>query len=86
MSVVWPSMEMSKSKESTKDRSDLHLEDDELAQYQTLLTSSDMSIKDNEELSMVPLFWWNVKKHLENSNNDDDTLKQYAVLGHEVSS
>jgi hypothetical protein len=64
----------------------LDLVDDELSQYQALLTSSNSSSEDHEELNIAPLIWWNVKKHLDDSNNGDTSLKQYAVLGHDTSS
>jgi hypothetical protein len=77
---------MTNSEQLTDAMNNLNLVDDELAKYQALLTSSDDSSKDHEELRIAPLIWWNVKKHLEGSNKGDASLKQYAVLGHDASS
>lgn len=68
----------------------IHIDDGELASYQSLLSSSGNSSTDSaqidasaEELRIAPLIWWDVKKHLDRSTGTNSALKQYAVLGHE---
>jgi hypothetical protein len=62
----------------------------ELLRYQSLLSSPNKSdgveAQSNgckEELKIAPLIWWDVKKHLEQTDKGNKSIKQYAVLGHE---
>jgi len=59
----------------------------ELERYQTLLKGDNtaQSYGGGEELRLAPLIWWDVKTHLDQSEDPGDRLKQYAVLGHESS-
>lgn len=72
----------------------VQIDDNELASYQSLLTSSgdsstdhDQANQSTEELRIAPLIWWDVKTHLDKATaSANSALKQYAVLGHESSS
>ncbi|EAT80541.2 hypothetical protein HBH56_143640 [Parastagonospora nodorum] len=59
----------------------------ELTRYQPLINgcNTTQSHGGGEELRLAPLIWWDVKTHLDQSENPNDQLKQYAVLGHESS-
>jgi hypothetical protein len=67
----------------TKVMNDSELE--EMLRYQPLLSGDDTahSRGSREELRLAPLIWWDVKKHLDSSEDSNNDLKQYAVLGHE---
>jgi hypothetical protein len=76
---------MSDSKQLASNIKNMNPKDDELGRYQALLRRSDNSSTDNEDFRIAPLIWWDVKKHMDKSNNGSKSLRQYAVLGQETS-
>jgi hypothetical protein len=76
---------MSDSKQLASNIKNMNPKDDELDRYQALLRRSDNSSTDNEDFKIAPLIWWDVKEHIDKSNNGSKSLRQYAVLGQETS-
>jgi hypothetical protein len=76
---------MSDSKQLASNIKNMNPKDDGLDRCQALLRQSDNSSTDNEDFKIAPLIWWDVKKHMDNSNNGSKSLRQYAVLGQETS-
>jgi hypothetical protein len=76
---------MSDSKQLASNIKNMNPKDDEPDRYQALLRWSDNSSTDNEDFKIAPLIWWDIKKHMDKSNNGSKSLRQYAVLGQETS-